>query len=306
MRATDGHAGLLLVSGRSAEALAEQAAAWAGWLREHPEVAWVDVLHTAAHRRTHFEHRAVVDVVDVRAAEAALAGLAAGGDASTLVRGVARGEARVGLLFTGQGSQRAGMGAGLYGRDAVFTAAFDAVCAALDRHLDRPLAPLVLGRCADPEAIDRTALTQPALFALEVALFRRWQAWGLVPAALIGHSLGELTAAFVAGVMTLEDAARVVAARGRLMQAMPAGGASAAIEGSEDEVRAVLAAGAEIAGIAGRRQTVISGDAAAVEATMAVMAASGRRVRRLAVSHAFHSHHMDGMLAEYGTSRGPG
>ncbi|MDC0667760.1 non-ribosomal peptide synthetase/type I polyketide synthase [Nannocystis radixulma] len=281
----------LLVSGSTDAAVRAQAARWGDWLAAHPDASWTSVRHTAARRRNHFRVRAAIHASDPRAALPVLRALADGRPHPDLLTTSATG--RLAVLFTGQGSQRSGMGAGLSDHP-VFRDTFARTCAELDRHLDAPLAASL----DDAHALEQTRLTQPALFALEVALYRQWEAWGLRPEFLIGHSVGELAAAHVAGALSLVDAARLVCARGRLMQAMPAGGAMASIAASEAELLPHLHSGVAIAGLAGPRQSVVSGDLAAVQALVEQFAALGRRTRRLAVSHAFHSPHMDGMLAE--------
>ena len=175
----------------------------------------------------------------------------------------------------------------------------------MEPYLEQPLRSVMFATEGSDEGalLDRTEYTQPALFALEVALYRQWCAWGLTTTAVAGHSIGELSAAHVAGVIGLADAARLVCARGRLMQACQAGGSMVSLEATEDEVRAAIAnvreGEVDIAGLNGPRQTVISGDALAVLALSEDFARQGRRTRRLNVSHAFHSPHMDSMLAEY-------
>ncbi|MFE3553306.1 SDR family NAD(P)-dependent oxidoreductase [Streptomyces sp. NPDC059193] len=291
------------VSGKSAAALAANAAALADHLAGASTATLLDTAYTAAGRRSHLEHRAVAVAATADEAAEALRALAQGAPHRALTEGTAR-KGDLAVLFTGQGSQRLAMGRALYGALPAFRQAFDEVCAELDRHLRIPLVAVLF---ADPDGADgalvhETEFTQPALFAVEVALFRQWQAWGVEPRVLAGHSVGELAAAHAAGVLGLTDAARLVAARGRLMQACEPGGAMASVEASEAEVLDVLAdvdGRIAVAGLNGPAQTVVSGDTAAVTAVLGHFAAQGRRTRRLEVSHAFHSPHMDAMLDAY-------
>ncbi len=292
----------LPLSGRDREALAAQATRWATWLAEAPAASrLVDIAYTAARHRSHASARATLVVRDRGEALDALEALSQGRSHRAVVVGEAVTAGKLAVLFTGQGSQRVGMGRALYERYPAFRTAFDSICAALDKHLEVPLREIVFAD-ADSERgalLHQTEYTQPALFALEVALFRQWHAWGVRPAVLAGHSIGELSAAHAAGILTLEDAAALVCARGRLMQACPTGGAMVSIEASEAEVEEALAArgaGVSIAGLNGPTQTVVSGDAEAVASVADEFAERGRRTRRLQVSHAFHSAHMDEML----------
>ncbi len=208
------------------------------------------------------------------------------------------GPPRVALLFTGQGAQYAGMAAGLRAASPRFAAHLDATCAACDAHLPAPLLPVILGLPEAEGDVNHTAWTQPALFAVEVALARLLADWGLRGEVMVGHSIGELAAACVAGMMELHDAARLVVARGQLMGALPPGGAMSALKTDEPTVRAALAGvqDVDIAAINAPEQVVISGSEAGVAAVEARLADQGLRGSRLMVSHAFHSPLMDPML----------
>ncbi|MFI5585714.1 SDR family NAD(P)-dependent oxidoreductase [Amycolatopsis sp. NPDC051758] len=274
-----------VLSGRTEAALRAQARALLDVEGDPAGIGW-----SLAATRATFEHRAVVTGTGAEDLRAGLTAVADG----TPAPGVTTGEATGGQLavaFTGQGSQRLGMGRELYNAYPAFAAAFDEVCELLPG-----VREIVFGD--DAEALADTGNAQPALFALEVALYRLVESWGVVPDFLIGHSVGELAAAHVAGVWSLADAAELVAARGRLMSALPRSGAMCAIEADEDEVRAALVPGADIAAVNGPRAVVVSGEEDAVRQVQAVFA--DRRTKQLAVSHAFHSALMDGMLAEFG------
>ncbi|WP_051838295.1 type I polyketide synthase [Streptomyces sp. NRRL WC-3742] len=251
----------LPVSGRTEAALAGNAARLADHLEARP-TALAGAALTAARYRTRFEHRAVVVAGTAAEAVEGLRAVAEGRAGAGVVSGRPV-EGGLAVLFTGQGSQRLGMGRGLYESSAAFRVAFDEVVEALDRYAARPLKEVVFG--ADAAVLDRTEFTQSALFAVEVALFRLWESWGVVPAAVAGHSVGELAAAHVAGVLSLDDAARLVVARGRLMQSCESGGAMASIEAGEEEVLAALEGRVAVAGVNSPTQTVVSGDADAVE-----------------------------------------
>ena len=255
--------------------------------------------HALVTTRTLFDHRAVL-----------LAGPEGTDSAESIVE-AARGQAtehRLAFLFTGQGAQRPGMGRELHAAFPVFAQALDEVCAELDTHLAaRPLPgpnpPLREVMWGEPgtrdDALHRTGWAQPALFAVEVALFRLAESFGLRPACLAGHSIGEVAAAHVAGVLSLPDACALVAARARLMDALPEGGAMAAVEATEEEIAPELGGELALAAVNGPRSVVISGTTDAVEALAARWAAKGRKTTRLTVSHAFHSPLMDPMLDEF-------
>ncbi|WP_346265582.1 type I polyketide synthase, partial [Streptomyces hirsutus] len=290
-----------LLSARGTEALRGQAARLLDHVRAHPGDDPHVTARALATTRQSFEHRAVVLAEDTAAAADALAALAAGEEHPAVVTGRALRGATA-FLFSGQGAQRPGMGRDLYAAFPAFARAFDEVCTHLDPELGLSLKDGVLDGAPDDEALQGTALAQPALFAFEVALFRLLESWGVTPKYVLGHSLGELSAAHVAGVWSLPDACHLVAARGRLMQTLPPGGAMAAVEAAEDEVTALLAAHGDavsVAAVNGPRATVVSGDTAVVEAVAAELGARGRTTRRLRVSHAFHSARMDAVLDDF-------
>ncbi|MGA5894543.1 type I polyketide synthase [Streptomyces venetus] len=280
-----------LLSAKSDTALRAQAERLRAFVLDRPGLAPADVGFSLATGRTRHEHRAAVLGHDRDELLKALDALARGEDTPAVVRDGGGTRGRTAFLFTGQGSQRPGMGRDLYAASPVFAAAFDGVCAHMDAHLERPLRDLVFD---GGDELNRTVFAQPALFALEVALFRLAESWGLTPDLLLGHSVGEFAAAHVAGVLSLPDACALVAARGRLMDALPEGGAMLAVAAAEDEI--TLPDGVSLAAVNGPEAVVVSGDEDAVAALEEHWRAEGRKVKRLVVSHAFHSHRMDGML----------
>nr|WP_269274369.1 beta-ketoacyl synthase N-terminal-like domain-containing protein [Streptomyces sp. H39-S7] len=287
-----------LLSAKGPAGLRAQAARLHAWATDHPELSAADIGLSLATSRTQLGHRAAV-VADSRAdLLTALDALAAGGQGPAVVQET-QGSGRTAFLFTGQGSQRPRMGRELHAAQPAFARALDAACAALDPHLGTPLKDVLFAEPGSAPAalLDTTGYAQPALFALEVALYRLLESWGVRPDLLAGHSIGELAAAHVAGLWSLEDAAALVAARGRLMQALPEGGAMAALHATEAEVLAQhLTPGVGIAAINGPHSVVISGDEAAVEAVTGHFRELGRRTKHLTVSHAFHSALMEPML----------
>ncbi|MGW6839415.1 type I polyketide synthase [Streptomyces sp. NPDC054958] len=287
----------VVLSARTREALGGQATRLAERLGQD-SAAVTDLAYSLATTRTVLDHAAVVVAADTEELRGALADLSSGAATEE------RADGGLAFLFTGQGAQRAGMGRELYDAFPHFAEAFDEVCAELDRHLPRPLRTVVFAEPGSPESalLDQTLYTQTALFAVETALFRLLTHWGVRPDALLGHSIGELVAAHAAGVWSTADAARVVTARARLMQALPEGGAMLSVAAPEDEVSALLGASTElaVAAVNGPASVVLSGTATAVTEADARLAAAGLRTKRLTVSHAFHSSLMEPMLAEYG------
>ncbi|KAB1979592.1 SDR family NAD(P)-dependent oxidoreductase [Streptomyces triticiradicis] len=246
-----------------------------------------DVALSLAGTRTHFAHRLAVTGRDGDTLRAALA------DPTDAVQGsVVQG--KLGVLFTGQGSQRLGMGRGLYERFPAFATAYDEAVAALGTEVR----DVMWGR--DAAELDRTRWTQPALFALEVALYRLVESWGVEPDVVGGHSIGEIAAAHVAGVLSLADAATLVLTRAGLMQALPEGGAMLAVEATTAEVCPLLVEGVSIAAVNGPMSVVVAGVDEVVAEIRDTFTRLGRRTKPLPVSHAYHSPLMDPMLAEFG------
>ncbi|MEV6236204.1 SDR family NAD(P)-dependent oxidoreductase [Lentzea sp. NPDC051838] len=263
----------LVVSAKSAEALRAQAERL-----QRVDVSAVDLGYSLATTRAALEHRAVV-IGD------GLEALACGHVSPHVVQGVASAGRRVAFLLSGQGSQRPGMGRDLYEAFPAYAQAFDEVCA----HLPE----IVLSG----DELNQTANTQAALFAVEVALFRLVEEFGVRADFLAGHSIGELTAAHLAGVLSLEDAAKLVTARGALMQALPAGGAMVAIQATEQEILPFLTESVDIAAVNGPNSIVVSG---AEDEVLAIAARfTDRKTKRLDVSHAFHSPLVEPMLADF-------
>ena len=287
----------LVVSGRGKAALRAQAQRLLSFLGQRPEQDLGEFGLGLAAGRAGLRDRAVVLAADRDEALAGLAAVARGESAASVHSGSVS-PGRVGVLFSGQGSQRLGMGRGLYEAFPVYREAFDAVCAALDAELKAgSVRDVVFGE--DAGALERTVFAQAGLFAVETALFRLVESWGVTPDVVGGHSIGEVTAAHVAGVLSLEDAAKLVAARGRLMDALPEGGAMVTVAASEEEVRPLLEPGVEIAAVNGPSSVVLSGDEYPVSKVAGELTERGRRTKRLAVSHAFHSARMEPMLAEF-------
>ncbi len=291
----------VVLSAGTDAALRNLAARHADFLSGANPPAARDLARTLAEGRSHLPRRAALVVRGADEMKEGLRAIADGAPLPGTASGIARSGAapRVAFLCTGQGSQYAGMAQGLYQSEAVFRASIDRSSEILCDVLPQPLTEILFP--LDPEAspISQTAFTQPALFAVEYAMAQLWQSWGVTPSVVLGHSIGEYVAACLAGVMDHEQALRLVAERGRMMQQLPAGGAMAAIFAPEAQVADAIAGRAEdlaVAGINAPGEIVISGSHEAVEAALAQFDANGVQSNRLTVSHAFHSPLLDPML----------
>jgi acyl transferase domain-containing protein len=289
---------VLPLSAKTDAALREMARRYAIHLAEHPELSIEDVCHSAGVARAHLTKRVALIVGSRDEARAKLEAVASGGPGTRNEPSTrAAGERRVAFLFSGQGSQYVGMGRRLYAESLAFRAALDECARALDPWLAVPLVSMLYA--SDSDALLRdTANAQPALFALQYALVSLWRSWGVVPDAVLGHSVGELAALCVAGVLSLADAARLVAERGRRMQALPTG-AMASVMASASRVTAAIGpvdGRLSIAAINGPELVTVSGEPEAIAGLCAKLALAGIRTKRLDVSHAFHSAMMDPML----------
>ena len=294
---------MLTLSARSETSLQRQIARFRECFRdENTSRGPADFCYSANTGRKHFEHRVAVRGATWQELKQALDTVQSG---SAVHRGGAGPEDRIGFLFTGQGSQYPGMGRDLYESQPVFREALDRCAAVLDELLDQPLLDVVfaIDGTSDADLVSQTGYTQPALFAIEYALSELWRSWGVTPDFVMGHSVGEITAMCVAGGIGLDDALTLVAARGRLMQALPPGGVMSSVMVGELRAREAIAGREDrvaIGAINAPGQVVISGDGVAVAEITGRLSAEGVKTKPLIVSHAFHSPLMNPMLAEYG------
>jgi acyl transferase domain-containing protein/NADPH:quinone reductase-like Zn-dependent oxidoreductase/acyl carrier protein/SAM-dependent methyltransferase len=303
-RPADLHRHLLVLSAKTEPALRTLAGRFAQRLAADPSLPLADVAFTAATGRSHFVHRLATVAESTAQAGEVLAAVAAGESPQRALRGEFTGTDRpeVAFLFTGQGSQYVGMGRRLYQTQPTFRAALDRCDELLRPLLPRPLLTVLYPKEGETSPLDETAYAQPALFALEWALCELWRSWGIVPSAVMGHSVGEYVAACVAGVFGLADGLTLVAARGRLIQSLPSGGAMAAVFASEERVAAAIAARGKASSIAaanGPESVVISGPGPELGQLLDELEKEGVRTKRLAVSHAFHSPLVEPVLEEF-------
>ena len=295
---------LFAISARDATALIVHAGRVAATVSGYEDRDLTNVCHTANFGRSHFAERAIVIAHTIGELSERLRALARGEDASGVRKArLAKSDPpRIAFIFTGQGSQYPGMARRLHECCPAFREAFDRCAALLAPHLSRPLHDVVFADGDAQSDLNNTGYTQPGLFAVEYALAETWRSFGVSPSIVAGHSVGEIVAATVAGVLSLEDGIRLIARRAALMATLPGGGAMASIATSEQDVAAAIAQHAgqvAIAAVNAPTQTVISGAAAAVDLVCASFASKGVRCQRLSVSHAFHSPLMDPVLDRF-------
>ncbi len=292
---------LVPVAARTDGALRALALRDGDFLATHPDASPDDFAATTSTGRSHPLHRMAIVADSTAELELALRAFAKGEPTATTAEGHTRpGERpKIAFLFTGQGAQYAGMGRGLYDTEPVFRASIDRAAATLAPVLERPLLDVLFPPAGGTTPLTETAYTQPALFALEFALAELWRSWGITPSVVLGHSVGEFAAACAAGVFSFEEGLALMAERGRLMQALPPGGAMAAIFANAALVAPYMTSHGDrlsVAALNGPEETVISGERAALDEVIAELTAAGVQSKRLDVSHAFHSSLLDPML----------
>jgi 8-amino-7-oxononanoate synthase len=305
---------VLTLSAKTEPALRELGQRYQAFFASHPQVAIADVCFTANTGRSPFNHRLALVAESAAQMHQQLEAFAAGQETTGILQGqvTSKKPPQIAFLFTGQGSQYIGMGRQLYETQPTFRAAIDRCDQVLRSYLERSLLEVMFGAqdkaTPDPQTpcihslLDETTYTQPALFALEYALAQLWLTWGIVPSMLLGHSVGEYAAACVAGVFSLEDGLKLIAARGRLMQNLPQDGAMVSVLADEAKVQAAIASHSSnvaIAAINGAQHVVISGQQEAIASMIACLEADGVETTELNVSHAFHSSLMEPMLADF-------
>jgi acyl transferase domain-containing protein len=294
---------LLTLSAKNEEALKASAHRYQQYLADHPEIPLADVCFTANSRRSHFNHRLALVAKNTLEMGQKLENFCNLEKTKETKNFKKRKSPKIVFLFAGQGCQYVGMGRQLYETQPTFRKTLDSCAEILQPHLDKPLLEILYPSDLDPETasfyLEQTAYTQPALFALEYSLAELWRSWGIEPAVVIGHSVGEYVAATVAGALSLEDGLTLIAKRAKLMQSLPKEGAMAAVFASEDRVKAAIQSyetEVTIAAINSPENIVISGKARAVEEIIVHLTAAGIEVRPLKVSHAFHSPLMEPIL----------
>ncbi|MCV7380588.1 polyketide synthase [Mycobacterium alsense] len=301
-RPADRRFSVLPLSARTPAALVRIADQYRSWLRAHPEATLADLCFTAGVGRAHFEHRAALVVNSMDSARELLAALADDRPAPGLVRGTSDDAPKTAWLFTGQGSQYPGMARELFDTEPVFAETLTRCAAAVAGVLEKPLLDVIFdaeGPSAE-ETLRQTSYAQPALFAVEMGLARLWQSWGFEPDVVLGHSVGQYSAACVAGVFSLEDGALLMAERGRLFGSLPAGGRMVAVFAAAERVESLADEFPSLSVAAyNGANTVLSGPAQDLDRAVARLTADGVRCDWLDTSHAFHSALLDPILDEF-------
>jgi len=293
---------VLPLSARTPAALVQIADQYRSWLSAHPEATLADVCLTAGVGRAHFEHRAALVVNSKESAGELLGALADDRPAPGLVRGTSDDTPKTAWLFTGQGSQYAGMARELFETEPVFAETVKRCAAVLADVLEKPLLDVIFGADGpdDEETLRQTSYAQPALFAVEMGLARLWQSWGFEPDVVLGHSVGQYSAACVAGVFSLEDGALLMAERGRLFGSLPAGGRMVAVFAAAERVESLTDEFPSLSVAAyNGANTVLSGPLQDLEQAVAGLEADGVRCDWLDTSHAFHSALLEPILDEF-------
>ncbi|NEP77742.1 MAG: acyltransferase domain-containing protein [Okeania sp. SIO3B3] len=301
---------LLTLSAKTETAISELVSSYQDYIKTNPELEIADICYSANTGRTHFNHRlAVVAANQQELAEKLQQHKAEVGTLhATSVPGIFSGElltsapTKIAFLFTGQGSQYVNMGRQLYQKSPLFRETIDKCDRILEKLSGKSIINVIYPQDGETSPLDQTAYTQPAIFAIEYALAKLWESWGIKPNIVMGHSVGEYVAATVAGIFSLEDGLKLISARGRLMQQLPAGGEMVSVMASESKVESLIAPYTDkvaIAAINGPRSIVISGVAEAVREIVSSLESEGIKTKQLQVSHAFHSPLMEPMLAEW-------
>ncbi|NES05390.1 MAG: acyltransferase domain-containing protein, partial [Okeania sp. SIO2F4] len=295
---------LLTLSAKTEAALLELASSYQNHIATNPQLKIGDICYTANTSRASFNHRLVLIASNETQLQEKLGKYKDGEEVTGVFLGQLPNSAKIpkiAFLFTGQGSQSLNMAQELYETAPVFRAALDKCDKILGKLNGKSLVEIIYKE-TQPSVLNQTAYTQPAIFAIEYALYQLWQSWGIKPDVVMGHSVGEYVAATVAGVFSLEDGLKLIAARGRLMQELPEGGEMVSLMASESKVESVLAPYAEkvaIAAINGPESTVISGEGEAVRSIVKSLESEGIKTKKLEVSHAFHSPLMEPMLGDW-------
>jgi acyl transferase domain-containing protein/esterase/lipase len=295
---------ILTFSAKNEEALKQLVVLYQNYLIANPHLSLVDICFTANTGRSHFSHRFVAVAESNQHLHKKLAEFISSQEKTPVFAEqiVSKYQPQIVFLFTGQGSQYVSMGRELYETQPTFRAVLDKCDEILRSYVDKPLLSILYPEPGESSPVDETAYTQPALFALEYGLYKLWQSWGIEPNAVMGHSVGEYVAACVAGVFSLEDALKLIAARGRLMQTLPQDGEMVSILADIEQVQTAIqpyARQISLAAINGPESIVISGERQAINKVVATLEAEGIKTKQLVVSHAFHSPLMEPILAEF-------